>query len=117
MKTKRLTNEAGDVRELTTADFEQAKPASEIFPELVEAQKSGKLQAKAVGRPKSENPKEATSIRLSPEVLQHFRGTGKGWQGRMDSVLMEYVVHADSALLVRTPQKKGAGSERKKKSA
>lgn len=33
--------------------------------------------------------KQAVSIRLSPDVLEHFRGTGPGWQTRMDEALRE----------------------------
>jgi len=32
------------------------------------------------GRPKSRNPKRPVSIRLDPEVLAHFRRSGRGWQ-------------------------------------
>jgi uncharacterized protein (DUF4415 family) len=43
------------------------------------------------GRPKSENKKQLVSVRYSAEVLSYFRGTGDGWQARMDGVLQEYV--------------------------
>lgn len=43
------------------------------------------------GRPKSEVTKERISLRLSAEVTQYFRATGKGWQTRMDEVLKAYV--------------------------
>ena len=39
------------------------------------------------GRPRSENPKISTTIRLSPEVLAHFRAGGPGWQTRIDETL------------------------------
>jgi len=39
------------------------------------------------GRPKSEAPKKAVNLRLSPDVLDYFRGTGPGWQTRIDQVL------------------------------
>ncbi len=39
------------------------------------------------GRPKSETPKVSTTIRLSPEVLDHFRAGGPGWQTRIDDTL------------------------------
>ncbi len=32
------------------------------------------------GRPKTAAPKEAVNIRLDPDVLAHFRGTGPGWR-------------------------------------
>ena len=43
------------------------------------------------GRPKIENPKQLVSVRYSAQVLEYFRGTGDGWQSRMDGVLLEYV--------------------------
>ncbi len=44
-----------------------------------------------MGRPKAEVTKDSVTIRLSPEVTSYFRGTGKGWQTRVDKVLKEYV--------------------------
>ena len=35
--------------------------------------------------------KERISIRLSPEVVQHFRAGGRGWQTQLDEVLQEWV--------------------------
>ena len=43
------------------------------------------------GRPKSGNKKLLVSVRYSVEVVEYFRATGEGWQGRMDSVLRQYV--------------------------
>ena len=43
------------------------------------------------GRPKSASTKQLVSVRYSPEVLAYFKGTGEGWQSRMDGVLREYV--------------------------
>ena len=39
------------------------------------------------GRPISDAPKRATSIRLDPDVLDHFRATGPGWQSRINQAL------------------------------
>jgi uncharacterized protein (DUF4415 family) len=39
------------------------------------------------GRPKSDNPKQAVNLRLDPDVLEHFRGTGPGWQTRINDAL------------------------------
>jgi len=44
-----------------------------------------------VGRPVSDNKKDRITIRLSKEITQHFKATGKGWQTRINEVLMEYV--------------------------
>jgi len=59
-----------DTHELTDEEFARMRP---------------------VGRPKAESTKERISIRLSPEVMDYFRDTGKGWQTRMDQALKEYV--------------------------
>ena len=39
------------------------------------------------GRPKSAAPKKSVHLRLSPDVLAHFRAMGKGWQTRIDEAL------------------------------
>lgn len=44
------------------------------------------------GRGPQKTPtKELISIRLSPEVVEYFRSTGDGWQGRINGVLSRYV--------------------------
>jgi uncharacterized protein (DUF4415 family) len=35
--------------------------------------------------------KQLVSVRFSPEVLEYFKGTGAGWQTRMNDVLSEWV--------------------------
>ena len=39
------------------------------------------------GRPRSKNPKRPVSLRLDPDVLAHFRRSGRGWQGRINAIL------------------------------
>jgi uncharacterized protein (DUF4415 family) len=40
------------------------------------------------GRPPAgERPKEAIKLRLSPDVLDHFRAGGPGWQTRINATL------------------------------
>ena len=39
------------------------------------------------GRPPAEKPKQAISLRVDADVLEHFKATGPGWQGRMNEVL------------------------------
>jgi uncharacterized protein (DUF4415 family) len=43
------------------------------------------------GRPKKADAKIHIHIRLSPNVLGHFRATGPGWQTRIDEVLRSWV--------------------------
>lgn len=39
------------------------------------------------GRPKSERPKVQVTLRLDPEVVERFRASGPGWQGRINEAL------------------------------
>jgi uncharacterized protein (DUF4415 family) len=39
------------------------------------------------GRPPSAAPKQAVKLRLDPDVLAHFRATGRGWQTRINAAL------------------------------
>jgi len=79
---------AEDNPEWTEQDFAKARPASEVLPaEAVAALTRGR------GRPvKTEEARKVpVSIRLSPEVLGHFRSLGRGWQTRIDELLMAHV--------------------------
>ena len=49
------------------------------------------------GRPKSDKPKVSTTIRLSKEVIDHFRADGRGWQTRIDDALREWIRNRDAA--------------------
>ncbi|MBO6637354.1 MAG: BrnA antitoxin family protein [Roseitalea sp.] len=71
-------------REWTDADFRRAKPASEL------------PQAAQRAFPKTRGPqkmprKVPVSIRLSAEVVEHFRATGTGWQSRIDDALKKVI--------------------------
>src|SRR5665213_862646 len=39
------------------------------------------------GRPKSDSPKHAVSLRLDDDVVAHFRRGGRGWQSRINAAL------------------------------
>lgn len=39
------------------------------------------------GRPRSLDPKHQVTLRLDRVVLEKFRATGKGWQGRINAEL------------------------------
>ncbi|TAG03439.1 MAG: hypothetical protein EAZ30_09605 [Betaproteobacteria bacterium] len=45
------------------------------------------------GRGPALKPKKlAVTLRFSPDVIEYFRGTGDGWQTRIDEALKAYVV-------------------------
>ena len=49
------------------------------------------------GRPPSANPKVSTTIRLSRDVIEHFRAGGRGWQTRIDAALRKWIAKHDVA--------------------
>ncbi|MDE0301931.1 MAG: BrnA antitoxin family protein [Gammaproteobacteria bacterium] len=49
------------------------------------------------GRPPLEKPKVSTTIRLSRDVIDHFKSGGKGWQTRIDQALREWIGKRDAA--------------------
>ena len=73
-----------DAPEATDAQLAQVKPFTEAFPALAE-----KMRRNGGGRPKSENPKVAVSLRLDPEVVSRFKAEGPGWQTRMNEALRQ----------------------------
>jgi len=70
--------------ELTEEMMAQARPAEEVFPELVAAYRAGR-------GPQKKPTKVPVSIRLDPEVVDYFRAGGEGWQSRINEALVEYI--------------------------
>jgi uncharacterized protein (DUF4415 family) len=85
-KRKPLTDVAGEVRELTTADFARAKPFSGL-PKRLQA----KLRKVGQRGPQTAPAKKLVSPRLSANVLEHCKATGPGWQTRIDEPLKRAV--------------------------
>lgn len=77
-RSKPLTNAAGEVRELTSADMARFKPAREVLPADL---------MKTLGRPVSSNPRQLVSIRLPADVLAKWKATGPGWQTRLSKII------------------------------
>ena len=73
-----------DTWELT--DGSDLRPAAEVFPHIVEAYRRGKLGRRTRGRQKAPL-KVPVSLRLDPDVVEHFRATGRGWQTRINVTL------------------------------
>jgi uncharacterized protein (DUF4415 family) len=47
--------------------------------------------ARPRGRPRKPDARVQLSVRLSPDVIDHFRATGPGWQTRIDEALREWL--------------------------
>lgn len=73
-----------DNPEWTEADFARATrfpggiKMSDVTPEIL---------ARVTRGPQKSPTKVAVSIRLSPDVVAHFKSKGPGWQSRIDDAL------------------------------
>ena len=82
---KPLTNEDGEIREITMAEMRRFRPAFEVLPpELVEIIKNRKVGQRG---PQVAPVKQQVTLRLDRDVLETFRATGAGWQGRINDAL------------------------------
>ncbi|ACF01729.1 conserved hypothetical protein [Rhodopseudomonas palustris TIE-1] len=67
--------------EWTEQDFANARPPEEILPPEILA------QFKNTRGPQKAPTKVPVSIRLSADVVAHYKATGPGWQSRIDETL------------------------------
>ena len=73
-----------ELPELDDAFFARARPASEVMGEAF-------LQAARRGRPKAATRKAEVKIRIDAHVELHLRGSGKGWQTRVNAELAKAI--------------------------
>lgn len=71
--------------------FAKARPASEMLPELLGHGVAREMLKPARGRPVLEHPKEHVNIRLDADVIGAFKGSGAGWQTRINNALREWL--------------------------
>jgi uncharacterized protein (DUF4415 family) len=80
-KRKPLTDEEGEVRELTTDDMRRFK-SLDHFPELAKL-----VRGRGERGPQKAPTKQQVTLRLDRDVIERFRSTGSGWQGRINDAL------------------------------
>lgn len=66
--------------ELTDEQMAKARPFAEVFPELAASIRRGRGPNKAP-------TKKLVSLRLSRDVLDHYKSKGAGWQATIDETL------------------------------
>ena len=76
--------EVSDSPEWTKKDFAKAKPFAEALPDLAASIRKGRGPNKAP-------TKKLVSLRLPPEVIEHFKAGGPGWQTRIERTLLESI--------------------------
>ena len=71
-----------DNPELTGEEMAELRPFGEVCPDLMAT------ITRARGRPKIGAPKEAVTLRLSPETVARFKAVaGKNWRSKMSDTL------------------------------
>ncbi|MFY9292720.1 MAG: BrnA antitoxin family protein [Methylorubrum rhodinum] len=78
-----------DAHVITAEEYEELPELTDEMMDRADFRVGGRLVRR--GRPPKPDAKEAVSLRLSPEVLAHFRAGGPGWQTRIDAVLRDAV--------------------------
>jgi uncharacterized protein (DUF4415 family) len=68
-------------RPMTEEELANAKPFAEVFPELAASIRRNR------GRPKSEKPRAAVTLRLDPDTVSRFAASGPGWRRRMAEII------------------------------
>jgi uncharacterized protein (DUF4415 family) len=80
-----------DAPEATADWFEKARPASEVVADLLGSAAAREMLKPKRGRPALANPKEHVNIRLDADVVGAFKGSGAGWQTRINNALREWL--------------------------
>jgi uncharacterized protein (DUF4415 family) len=75
--------------ESTWVDPDDAPELTDEWFQTADQYEGGKLIKR--GRPKSDSPKQAISLRVDADVLERYKEGGPGWQVRMNEALRKAV--------------------------
>ncbi|MGD9478782.1 BrnA antitoxin family protein [Shinella sp. G-2] len=67
---------------LTDEEKRSLRPFKEVFPEI-----TAKMEKAVRGRPKAGSTKTPVTTHLDPDLVDHYKATGRGWQSRMNDDL------------------------------
>jgi uncharacterized protein (DUF4415 family) len=74
----------------TSEDMAKARPANGVLTQLFSPERAHSL-LKPRCRPKADVTKVRMGIRLSADVMAHFKASGDGWQTRIDAALRQFI--------------------------
>lgn len=81
-----------DAHVITPAEYEEVPEVTAAQLARAQYRVGGRLKAHPRRRGPQKTPKKVPlSLRLSPEVVKHFRAKGRGWQTRIDEALRKVV--------------------------
>lgn len=80
--------------EWTKDDFARARPFKEVFPSQFaawDAAGHATIPVRRAGRPPVDDPKVQIGFRLSSDVVERIRRSGRGYNARVEAVLREAI--------------------------
>ena len=84
-----------DAHAVTPAEYEELPEVTSEVLARAEYRVGGRLKTHPRRRGPQKSPRKVPlSLRLSPEVVRHFRAKGRGWQTRIDEALKKIVASA-----------------------
>ena len=82
-----------DAHAVRAAEYQELPEVTSAMLERAEYRVGGRLRTHPRQRGPQKAPKKIPlSLRLSPEVVKHFRAKGRGWQTRIDEALKKMLV-------------------------
>ena len=84
-----------DSHAISAEEYAELPEVTAAMLERAEYRVGGRLRQHPRRRgPQKASTKIALSLRLSPEVVTHFKATGRGWQTRIDETLKKLIAPA-----------------------
>lgn len=76
--------------EWTEEEMRRARPALDVIAEVF-GEKTADEFRRGRGRPRKEDKKVLTTLRIDPDVLEAYQREGKEWRLRINQVLREHM--------------------------
>ncbi|WP_082711528.1 BrnA antitoxin family protein [Methylobacterium indicum] len=86
-KTGLVDLAALDAHGTKAEEYDDLPDLSEVDVGTADRHEAGRLVSRGRGRPRLDNPKRQVTLRLDADVIEGFRATGSGWQGRINAIL------------------------------
>ena len=84
-----------DAHAVSPAEYEELPEVTSEMLARAEYRVAGRRKTHPRRRGLQKSPRKVPlSLRLSPEVVRHFRAKGRGWQTRIDEALKKLVASA-----------------------
>ena len=81
-----LTDEDGEVREMSAEDLQLFKPIAEVDPGMVEVMTAMNNKG---GRPRAERQRMHIGFRWNSDLVASIKATGKNYNTRLEQIIRE----------------------------